>query len=79
MGNGRAFLGMMSIGVRPTIGVSERTIEVNIFDFNADIYGQTLRVYMAKYLRPELKFNGLDELIEALAKDKEDTLAYFSR
>jgi len=71
--------GMMSIGVRPTIGVSERTIEVNIFDFNEDIYGQTLRVYVKKYLRPELKFNGLDELITALDKDKQDTLAYFGR
>lgn len=66
--------GMMSIGVRPTIGVSERTIEVNIFDFNEDIYGKILRVYVKKYLRPELKFNGLDELTEALAKDKENTL-----
>lgn len=71
--------GMMSIGVRPTIGVSERTIEVNIFDFNEDIYGQTLRVYVKKYLRPELKFNGLDELITALDKDKQDSLAYFGR
>lgn len=70
---------MMSIGVRPTIGVSERTIEVNIFDFNEDIYGQTLRVYVKKYLRPELKFNGLDELITALDKDKQDSLAYFGR
>jgi len=73
----RQYLGMMSIGVRPTIGVSERTIEVNIFDFDEDIYGQTLRVYFKKYLRPELKFNSLDELIAALDKDKEDTLSYF--
>lgn len=71
--------GMMSIGVRPTIGVSERTIEVNIFDFNEDIYGQTLRVYVKKYLRQELRFNGLDELIAALDKDKENTLAYFGQ
>jgi len=68
---------MMSIGIRPTIGKSDRTIEVNIFDFNEDIYGQVLRVYVKKYLRPELKFNGLEELTDALAKDKEDTLAFF--
>lgn len=74
---GRGFIGMMSIGIRPTIGVSERTIEVNIFDFNEDIYGQTLRVYVKKYLRPELKFNGLEELTTALAKDKENSLAFF--
>jgi len=69
------YKGMMSIGVRPTIGVSERTIEVNIFDFDEDIYGKTLRVYVKKYLRPEVKFNGLEELIEALAKDKINALA----
>ncbi|HWB28134.1 MAG TPA: bifunctional riboflavin kinase/FAD synthetase [Chitinophagaceae bacterium] len=67
--------GMMSIGVRPTIGTTERTIEVNIFDFNEDIYGQTLRVYLRKYLRPEVKFNSLDELTDALAKDKINALA----
>jgi riboflavin kinase/FMN adenylyltransferase len=66
--------GMMSIGVRPTIGVSDRVIEVNIFDFNEDIYGATLVVYVKKYLRSEVKFNSLDELKEQLAKDKENTL-----
>lgn len=66
--------GMMSIGIRPTIGGTDRVIEVNIFDFNEDIYGATLRVYLKKYLRPEIKFNGLEALVEQLAKDKEDTL-----
>lgn len=66
--------GMMSIGIRPTIGGTDRVIEVNIFDFNEDIYGATLRVYVKKYLRPEVKFNGLEALVEQLAKDKEDTL-----
>jgi len=65
---------MMSIGIRPTIGGTDRVIEVNIFDFNADIYGTTLRVYVKKYLRPEVKFNGLEALVEQLAKDKEETL-----
>jgi riboflavin kinase/FMN adenylyltransferase len=70
----RLLQGMMSIGIRPTIGGTDRVIEVNIFDFNEDIYGATLRVYVKKYLRPEVKFNGLDALVEQLAKDKEDTL-----
>lgn len=69
--------GMMSIGIRPTITDNRRTIEVNLFDFNADIYGQTLRVYVKKYIRPEEKFDGLEALKEQLAKDKEDTLRYF--
>lgn len=66
--------GMMSIGIRPTIGGTDRVIEVNLFDFNEDIYGTTLRVYIKKYLRSEVKFNGLDALVEQLAKDKEETL-----
>ena len=67
--------GMMSIGIRPTVGGKLRTIEVNLFDFNEDIYGRELRVFVKKYLRPEEKFDGLPALIEQLGKDKEDTLA----
>jgi riboflavin kinase/FMN adenylyltransferase len=65
--------------VRPTIGVTERTIEVNIFDFNENIYGKQLRVYVKKYLREELKFKGLEELKEQLAKDKEDSLSFLKK
>lgn len=63
--------GMMNIGLRPTIGGKKRVIEVNIFDFDADIYGQTLQVHLLHYLRGEVKFNGLDELKAQLKKDKE--------
>ncbi|MES2776891.1 MAG: bifunctional riboflavin kinase/FAD synthetase [Bacteroidota bacterium] len=63
------FKGMMNIGVRPTVDGTKRTIEVNIFDFDEDIYGQTMRVYLKAYLRGEVKFSGLDALKEQLAKD----------
>jgi riboflavin kinase / FMN adenylyltransferase len=66
--------GMMSIGLRPTIGVSKRVIEVNIFDFSEDIYGKTLRVYLKRYLRNEVKFRNLDELKIQMAKDKTESL-----
>jgi riboflavin kinase / FMN adenylyltransferase len=62
--------GMMNIGNRPTINGTAKTIEVNIFDFDADIYGKTIRVYVKKHLRAEQKFSGLDALKEQLAKDK---------
>jgi riboflavin kinase/FMN adenylyltransferase len=75
---GKRLPAMMSIGVRPTIGGTQRTIEVNIFDFAEDIYGERVRVYVKHYLRPEVKFNGLDELKAALDKDKEDSLRLFS-
>ena len=67
--------GMMGIGIRPTINGTHRTIEVNLFDFDQDIYGRELRVFVIKYLRPELKFDSLDDLKTALAQDKLDSLA----
>jgi riboflavin kinase/FMN adenylyltransferase len=73
--DGRRLKGMMGIGIRPTINGTQRTIEVNLFDFDQDIYGRELRVFVIKYLRPELKFNSLDELKDALAQDKLDSLA----
>jgi riboflavin kinase / FMN adenylyltransferase len=66
----KKYRGMMSIGFRPTIGGTTRIIEVNVFDFNREIYGQTLKVFVKKYLRPEEKFGGLDELKTQLALDK---------
>jgi len=65
--------GMMNIGVRPTVNGTKRTIEVNIFDFNEDIYGQKMQVHVHAYLRGEVKFDGFDQLKEQLAKDKVNT------
>jgi riboflavin kinase / FMN adenylyltransferase len=61
--------GMMNIGMRPTVDGKKRTIEVHIFNFNEDIYGQTMKVTLKKWLRSEVKFTGLDELKAQLAKD----------
>ena len=67
----KLYHGMMSIGFRPTVGGTDRKIEVNIFDFERMIYGKFVRVYVKKFLRPELKFSGLEELKEQLALDRE--------
>lgn len=69
--------GMLSIGVRPTINGSDRTIEMNIFNFEKEIYGATLQVFVHKYLRPELKFDTLDALKVQMNKDKENSIKYF--
>ena len=66
----KLYKGMMNIGIRPTINGGQRTIEVNLFDFDKDIYGETVRVYVKAFLRGEVKFAGLEELKEQLAKDK---------
>lgn len=67
--------GMMNIGVRPTVDGTSRVIEVNIFDFAEIIYSETLTITLKKYLRSEIKFNGLYALKEQLAKDKEAAMA----
>jgi riboflavin kinase/FMN adenylyltransferase len=65
---------MMNIGVRPTIGNSARVIEVNLFDFDRDIYGEMLKVFVKRRLRDEVKFPGLEELVWQMGIDKEQTL-----
>jgi riboflavin kinase/FMN adenylyltransferase len=66
---------MMSIGFRPTVDGKKRVVEVNIFDFDREIYGETLKVYVKKYLREEVKFNNLDDLVKQIDQDKVDSLA----
>jgi len=62
--------GMMNIGIRPTIDGKKRVIEVHIFNFDQDIYGQELTISIHHFLRGEVKFNGLDELKNQLQIDK---------
>jgi riboflavin kinase/FMN adenylyltransferase len=73
-GNER-FGGMLNIGYRPTVEGKKRTTEVNIFDFERDLYGQQLKIEFEARLRNEQKFNGLDALKEQLAQDKINALA----
>ncbi|MBK9958295.1 MAG: bifunctional riboflavin kinase/FAD synthetase [Chitinophagaceae bacterium] len=66
----RNFKGMMNIGTRPTVGGTKRVIEVNIFDFDEEIYGKPITISLKKWLRSEKTFKGLDELKAQLAKDE---------
>lgn len=68
------FPGMMNIGIRPTVDGTHLTLEVNILNFDRDIYGYTLTVEFVEQLRKEQKFNGLEALKAQLAKDKEATM-----
>lgn len=67
--------GMAYIGTRPTINGITRNIEVNIFDFDTEIYGQQVSIQFLHFVRGDVKFEGLDQLIVQLAKDKQDVLA----
>lgn len=71
---GNNFKGMLNIGIRPTVNGSSQTIEVHLFDFEGDLYDKRICVKLKSYLRPEIKFSGLEELQQQLKKDKEDAL-----
>lgn len=58
-----------NIGIRPMFEIPVGQVEAHILDFDADIYGKTLRVRPVRHLRGEAKFDNLDELIEQMAKD----------
>jgi riboflavin kinase/FMN adenylyltransferase len=73
--NGKQYKGMLSIGNRPTLYNSNERVEINIFDFDEDIYGKTIRVIVKKYLREQEKYSSLDELKEQLAFDKKNSMA----
>jgi riboflavin kinase / FMN adenylyltransferase len=62
--------GMANIGLRPTFEQHELTVEINLFDFSEDIYGQGLKVYFIEKIRDEKKFPGADELKKQIALDK---------
>jgi riboflavin kinase/FMN adenylyltransferase len=62
--------GMMNIGNRPTVDGIGRTQEVNIFNFDDDIYGETITVEIVDYIRNEQKFNGIEELKTQILIDK---------
>ena len=62
---------MMNIGNRPTVDGKKRTIEVNIFNFDQDIYGEEIEITLKSFLRNEIKFEGL-EMLKAQLKIDED-------
>lgn len=72
------YLGMASIGLNPTFSdVEQVTVEVHIFNFNRDIYGEEVAVAWHHFLRPELKFESITDLVKQLQTDEADTKAYF--
>lgn len=64
------FGGMLSIGFNPTFDGTQLSVEVNILDFNRDIYGENITVEFIQYMRDEVKFASMDDLIKAIDNDK---------
>jgi len=68
--DGRNLPGVANIGVNPTVeGVTLPLLEVWLFDFDEDIYDQVIETELMAFLRPELKFDGLDPMVEQIHKD----------
>ncbi len=69
--DGKEYYGMTNIGYRPTFPSNTPLCETHLFDFSGDLYGKNLRLYLLRFIRDEQKFSGLDELKNALERDKE--------
>ncbi|MDR6515408.1 bifunctional riboflavin kinase/FAD synthetase [Chryseobacterium camelliae] len=67
---GKHYKGMLSVGTNPTVNGEKLTIEVYILDFAGDIYGKDITVRFRDFLHDEIKFEGMDKLIERLDEDK---------
>ncbi len=72
---GKVYKGMGNVGLRPTVNHSNLTIEVNIFDFDKEIYGESITIYFIDRIRSEIKFENLAGLRNQLTKDKVTVLA----
>jgi riboflavin kinase/FMN adenylyltransferase len=69
--DGREIAGVANLGRRPTVDGTEARLEVHLFDFSEDIYGRTLETGLISFIRPERKFDGLDQLKAQIAVDSE--------
>nr|WP_262903735.1 bifunctional riboflavin kinase/FAD synthetase [Kaistella polysaccharea] len=68
--------GMLSIGTNPTVGGTEKTVEVYLLDFDEDIYEEEISVNFRDFLHEEIKFENLEELIKRLDEDRERTTKF---
>jgi len=75
---GETFNGIANMGVRPTVGGTSPVLEIHIFDFNKEIYGERIEVEFFKKIRNEQKFENLEKLKEQINSDIEKTRKYFA-
>lgn len=74
--NNQQYKGMLSVGTNPTVNGDKLTVEVYILDFEGDIYDEKITVKFREFLHEEIKFEGLEKLIERLDEDKILTMNY---
>jgi len=76
---GRWYPGISNIGMKPTVGGTAVGLETYLFDCSLDLYGQTARVELLSFRRPEEKFADIDELKEQMDRDIQAADLYFSK
>lgn len=76
--DGQEQLGMLNIGMRPTIDEAGRSIEVHLFDFDGSLYGDNVEIFFVKRLRDEEKFPNIEALKQQLSQDQQQALAILS-
>jgi riboflavin kinase/FMN adenylyltransferase len=76
---GRRFQGVASIGIRPTFDAGPVSIEVYLFGFEGDLYGQQMEVSFVKRLRGEEKFADVDSLVRQIRKDVDEAMQILAR
>ena len=67
------FIAALSVGYRPTFGGTQLRVEAFLLDFEGDLYQKRLELRFVRYLHPDIKFPGTDELVQQLKKDVADT------
>jgi riboflavin kinase / FMN adenylyltransferase len=76
--NGKDFFGIANVGSRPTIGDAKKILEVYIFGFNADIYGEKIEIEFVQKIRDEKKFPSFALLQQQIASDVLQTKQFFN-
>lgn len=70
--------GVASLGVRPTLGLTACLLETHVFDAKPDLYGRELAIEFHQFLRPQLKFDGLDALAAQMQADGRAARTHFN-
>lgn len=77
--NNSTVFGMMNIGYNPTVNGTQKTIEVNFFNFNDDLYGKKIQVDILERIRDEVKFDSINDLKVQLTKDQETATSLIAK
>ncbi len=70
--------GMLYVGTRPTLNLQNISVEIHLFDFNQDIYGEEIQFRILKKFHEDKKFSSIQELILAIERYKEEILFFFN-